>query len=146
MTNNSVVPRGPEQGLPTPLGPDQRALGDQWQHVLAVDLTILWKRLLCCRQQRRHDINVRNGRVDGLASGNSVGPLHKKRHANTPLKVSDLPTAIRGIHVGEAHITSATVITGEHHNGIVGQALLFQRRHHSAHAAVQRPGHCRVHP
>ena len=92
--------------------------------------------MLGCGQQRRHDINVRNRRVDGLASGHSIGPLHKQRHANTALKVSDLPTAIWRVHVSQTHIAGTTVVAGKHNDSVVGQALLLQRGHHSSHAAV----------
>ena len=140
------MPRGPEQGLPRPFGLCCDALTHQRQQILTINVAIFREWLLDRGQQRRHDVDVCYRRVDRLTCGNPRRPFDEHRHANTALKVSDLPAPIRRVYVSQPHVAGAPVIAGEYHDSIFGETFLFQCRHHPTHAAIQSAGHRSVNP
>ena len=67
-----------------------------------------------------------------------AGQRTKRGRSDSAFEEGPLPAAVGLVDIIEARIPSAAIVVGEDDDGIVVEPLRLERRHHLAHAAVER--------
>ena len=143
MAHRAVVTALPEQGCPGPLL--SIFSGGKRQQIKTINVNTGRRGRACSCSQCRHNVDVGDRHIYIGIGHYARGPLDEQRHPQPPLEIRQLPTTIGRIDIWKAKITWTAIITGEHHQGVFRQPLLFKRGHNAANTAVQCAYHGCIH-